>query len=210
VPIVPTRASSGAPRRGALPKPSVLGVVFSCVITAVFMVGHYSFFTFIAPYLVRSTGIAESSLSAALFAFGIAGGVGLLMVGWFLGKRPRISIPIGIAVVAVSVFAMMAFEGEPTPALIAFVVWGVTFGALPPLFQTRMLQVAPATMRDLASAFYTTGFNAGIGGGALIGALVLDGSGLDALPVLYIVVAVIVLGLVLVTDRVLAVRSARS
>jgi predicted MFS family arabinose efflux permease len=210
VPIVPTRASSGAPRRGALPKPSVLGVVFSCVITAVFMVGHYSFFTFIAPYLVRSTGIAESSLSAALFAFGIAGGVGLLMVGWFLGKRPRISIPVGIAVVAVSVFAMMAFEGEPTPALIAFVVWGVTFGALPPLFQTRMLQVAPATMRDLASAFYTTGFNAGIGGGALIGALVLDGSGLDALPVLYIVVAVVVLGLVLVTDRVLAVRSARS
>ncbi|KQO81852.1 hypothetical protein ASF17_12165 [Frigoribacterium sp. Leaf263] len=210
VPIVPTRASSGAPRRGALPKPSVLGVVFSCVITAVFMVGHYSFFTFIAPYLVRSTGIAESSLSAALFAFGIAGGVGLLMVGWFLGKRPRISIPVGIAVVAVSVFAMMAFEGEPTPALIAFVVWGVTFGALPPLFQTRMLQVAPATMRDLASAFYTTGFNAGIGGGALIGALVLDGSGLDALPVLYIVVAVVVLGLVLVTDRVLAVRSARA
>ena len=210
VPIVPTRASSGAPRRGALPKPSVLGVVFSCVITAVFMVGHYSFFTFIAPYLVRSTGIAESSLSAALFAFGIAGGVGLLMVGWFLGKRPRISIPVGIAVVAVSVFAMMAFEGEPTPALIAFVVWGVAFGALPPLFQTRMLQVAPAAMRDLASAFYTTGFNAGIGGGALIGALVLDGSGLDALPVLYIVVAVVVLGLVLVTDRVLAVRSARA
>ncbi|MCJ0701974.1 MFS transporter [Frigoribacterium faeni] len=210
VPIVPTRASSAPRRRGSLPKPSVLGVVFSCVITAVFMVGHYSFFTFIAPYLVRSTGIAESSLSAALFAFGIAGGVGLLMVGWFLGKRPRISIPIGIGVVAVSVFAMMAFEGQPTPSLIAFVVWGVTFGALPPLFQTRMLQVAPAKMRDLASAFYTTGFNAGIGGGALIGAIVLDGAGLDALPVLYIVVAVVVLGLVLVTDRVLAVRSARS
>ncbi|MDY0945523.1 MFS transporter [Frigoribacterium sp. CFBP9039] len=210
VPIVPTRASSAPRRRGSLPKPSVLGVVFSCVITAVFMVGHYSFFTFIAPYLVRSTGIAESSLSAALFAFGIAGGVGLLMVGWFLGKRPRISIPIGIGVVAVSVFAMMAFEGQPTPSLIAFVVWGVTFGALPPLFQTRMLQVAPAKMRDLASAFYTTGFNAGIGGGALIGAIVLDGAGLDALPVLYIVVAVVVLGLVLATDRVLAVRSARS
>lgn len=210
VPIVPTRASSGAPRRGALPSPSVLGVVFSCVITAVFMVGHYSFFTFIAPYLVRSTGIAESSLSAALFAFGIAGGVGLLMVGWFLGKRPRVSIPIGIAVVAVAVFAMMMFEGQPTPSLIAFVVWGVTFGALPPLFQTRMLQVAPARMRDLASAFYTTGFNAGIGGGALIGAIVLDGAGLDALPVLYIIVAAVMLVVVLVTDRVLAVRSARA
>jgi predicted MFS family arabinose efflux permease len=105
---------------------------------------------------------------------------------------------------------MLLFEGMLVPSLVAFVLWGVTFGALPPLFQTRMLQVAPERMRDLASAFYTTGFNAGIGGGALIGALVLDGAGLDSLPVLYIVVAAVVLVAVLASDRLLARRSARS
>jgi len=173
------------------------------------MVGHYSFFTYIAPYLVRSTGIAESSLSAALFAFGIAGGVGLLMVGWFLGKRPRVSIPVGIGVVVVSVVALVLLEGQPGPSMIAFVVWGVTFGALPPLFQTKMLQVAPERLRDLASAFYTTGFNAGIGGGALIGALVLDGSGLDTLPLLYVGVAAVMLVVVVATDRVLVARGRR-
>ena len=217
---VPTLVDGAAPpavrdggregrRRRALPRPSVLGVVLSCVITAVFMVGHYSFFTYITPYLVRSTGVPEQGLAGWLFAFGVAGAVGLGMVGWFLGARPRVSIPIGVAVVGLAVTGMLLFEGMIVPSLVAFVLWGVTFGALPPLFQTRMLQVAPERMRDLASAFYTTGFNAGIGGGALIGALVLDGAGLDSLPVLYVVVAAVVLVAVLVSDRLLARRSAR-
>ena len=206
---VPTLTGSTPTASRHLPPPSVMGIVFSCLITAVFMVGHYSFFTYIAPYLLRSTGIAESSLSVALFAFGIAGGVGLLLVGWFLGKRPRITIPVGMAVVVVAVLAMVALEGQPGPSLVAFVVWGVTFGALPPLFQTKMLQVAPSRLRDIASAFYTTGFNAGIGGGALIGALVLDGAGLDVLPLLYVVVAAVMLVVVLVTDAVLMRRSPR-
>jgi len=206
---VPTLTGSTPVASRHLPPPSVLGIVFSCVITAVFMIGHYSFFTYIAPYLLRSTGIAESSLSVALFAFGIAGGVGLLMVGWFLGKRPRVSIPVGVGVVVVSVLALVLFEGRPGPSLVAFVVWGVTFGALPPLFQTKMLQVSPERHRDIASAFYTTAFNTGIGGGALIGALVLDGSGLDTLPLLYVVVAAVVLVAVVVTDRVLVARARR-
>jgi len=206
---VPTVTGSVPAASRHLPPPSVMGIVFSCIVTAVFMVGHYSFFTYIAPYLLRSTGIAESSLSVALFAFGIAGGVGLLMVGWFLGKRPRVSIPVGVGVVVVSVLALVLLEGQPGPSLVAFVVWGVTFGALPPLFQTKMLQVSPEKHRDIASAFYTTAFNTGIGGGALIGALVLDGSGLDTLPLLYVGVAVVVLVAVVVTDRVLVARARR-
>lgn len=192
------------------PRPSVAGVVISCVVTAVFMIGHYSFYTYIAPFLTRQSGVLESGLSAALFAFGIAGAAGLGLVGWFLGARPRLSVPVGMAVSALSVGALWLLEGQTTASMVALVVWGVTFGALPPLLQTRMLQVAPDRIRDLASAFYTTGFNTGIGGGALVGALVLDGVGLATLPVLYVGVAVVVLVVVVVTDRWLAVRSRRA
>ncbi|GAB2978993.1 MFS transporter [Frigoribacterium salinisoli] len=192
------------------PRPSVAGVVISCVVTAVFMIGHYSFYTYIAPFLTRQSGVPEAGLSGALFAFGIAGAVGLGLVGWFLGARPRLSVPVGMAVTAVSVAALLLLEGQTVASLVALVVWGITFGALPPLLQTRMLQVAPDRIRDLASAFYTTGFNVGIGGGALVGAIVLDGVGLAALPVLYVVVAVVVLVVVVVTDRWLAVRSTRA
>ena len=117
-------------------------------------------------------------------------------------RRSRRTLPA-------TVVALVLLEGQPGPSMIAFVVWGVTFGALPPLFQTKMLQVAPERMRDLASAFYTTGFNAGIGGGALIGALVLDGSGVDTLPLLYVGVAAVMLVVVVATDRVLVARGRR-
>jgi multidrug resistance protein len=189
--------------------PSVLGVVLSCVVTGVFMVGHYSLYTYVAPFLERSSGLSSSTLSLSLFAYGIAGAVGLLLVGLALGRRPAVSIPILMALVASTVVGLLVLEGRPGPSFAAFVILGVTFGALPPLLQTRLLQVAPARIRDISNSFYTSSFNAGIGGGALIGGLVLSGAGLGALPRLYIVIAVVMLVVFVVSDRVLVRRDAR-
>lgn len=191
------------------PDPSVLGVVFTCVITGVFMVGHYSLYTYVAPFLTRSSGIPEDSLSLALFAYGLAGAVGLGLVGWFLGKRPQMSVPVLMALVAAAVAGLLLFEGHALPSFVVFIALGVCFGALPPLLQTRLLQVAPARIRDIASSFYTSSFNAGIGAGALIGGIVLSGAGLGALPRLYIVIALVMLVVVIASDRVLALRQSR-
>ncbi|BDZ49209.1 MFS transporter [Frondihabitans sucicola] len=204
---IPIIRDGKAPRE--LPDASVLGVVLSCIVTGVFMIGHYSLYTYVAPFLERSSGLSSSSLSIALFAYGIAGAVGLLLVGVALGKRPALAIPIFMALVAVTVIGLLVFEGRPVPSFVVFVILGVTFGALPPLLQTRLLQVAPARIRDIANSFYTSSFNAGIGAGALIGGFVLSGAGLGALPRLYIVIAVVMLVVFVVSDRVLARRDAR-
>ena len=66
------------------------------------------------------------------------------------------------------------------PSLIAFAVWGLAFGAIPPLLQTRLLQSTPARHRDAASALYTTAFNVGIGGGALVGAVLFERVGVQS------------------------------
>ena len=81
------------------------------------------------------------------------------------------------------------------------VVWGLAFGAIPPLLQTRLLQSAPARQRDAASALYTTAFNVGIGGGALIGAVLFERIGVQSLPFVYAVVLVAVAA-VLIADAV--------
>jgi DHA1 family inner membrane transport protein len=62
------------------------------------------------------------------------------------------------------------------------VVWGVAFGGVPALLQTRLLRTASFQMRDLAAALQTTAFNIGIGGGALLGGILLDGVGIRSLP----------------------------
>jgi len=94
------------------------------------------------------------------------------------------------------------------PSIVALAVWGIAFGAVPPLLQTRLLQAAPAHQRDAASALYTTAFNVGIGGGALLGALLFEWVGVRSLPFVYAGV-LIVLAVVLLRDAVRDGRSAR-
>jgi predicted MFS family arabinose efflux permease len=84
------------------------------------------------------------------------------------------------------------------------VVWGLAFGLIAPLLQTRMLQTASPRIRDTASAVYTTAFNTGIGGGALVGSVLLATGGVDILPVAD--VALTLLGLVIIVGTIWLTR----
>jgi predicted MFS family arabinose efflux permease len=64
---------------------------------------------------------------------------------------------------------------------------------------TRVLVVAPKST-DIASAWYSTSFNAGIAGGPVIGGLVLSHFGLRATPLVGGILAALAL-VVLVSDR---------
>jgi DHA1 family inner membrane transport protein len=88
------------------------------------------------------------------------------------------------------------------------VLWGLAFGMLPPLLQTRLLRTASRRIRDTASAVYTTAFNAGIGGGALLGAALLNTLGMDAVPVAYIGILGLALVLVIASNAVMRRRPA--
>jgi len=89
-------------------------------------------------------------------------------------------------------------------------VWGIAFGGLPAMLQTRMLHAASARLRDLAAALFTTSFNFAIGFGALVGGLLLDQVGIITLP--FVDVAIISVGVVfmLISNVWLAARARRS
>ncbi|WP_104193315.1 MFS transporter [Cryobacterium sp. Y82] len=180
---------------------TVPAVALICSITGITMIGHYSFYTYITPFLLDGLGVDPVLLAPLLFAYGVAGAVGLLLVGTVFGPRPSLGLVLGLAASAVSVSLLAMFTATLPVAIAAFVLWGMTFGMLPPLLQTRMLHAASPHIRDTASAFYTTAFNAGIGGGALLGAVLIDNVGLDTVPIVYVGVLVVALLLVIITDR---------
>jgi predicted MFS family arabinose efflux permease len=197
--------SSTAPRRDH----SIMAVVFVCVIAAIIMIGQYSFYTFVAPYLTRAVGLDESAVSPALFAYGIAGVISLVLVAFVLGRRPNLGLVIAL-VVLLSVVLVLGLAPEVLLAsLPAFFLWGLAIGVVPPLLQTRMLHAAPARFRETASAFYTTAFNIGIGGGALLGSLLLGTLGLAALPFAFAGILVLSLALVIASDAILRQRPPR-
>ncbi len=196
---------SSAPRR----EHSVLAVVFVCVITAIIMIGEYSFYTYVAPFLTRAMGLDVSAVSPALFAFGVAGALSLVLVALLLGRRPRIGVMVALVALLGSVLVLGIAPSVLSVSLPAFLLWGLAIGILPPLLQTRMLHAAPARMRDTASAFYTTAFNAGIGGGALLGAVLLGSLGLGSLPFVFAGILLVSIVLVLVSDALLRQRPPR-
>lgn len=204
LPAVEREADAAGRRDRSVPRAkdrTVTAVIMVCLIAAVTMVGHYSFYTFVVPFLTGPMGVAPGDVGALLFVYGIAGAVGLVLAGSVFGPRPQVGLLIALIATGAAVAALAAFAGQPVLALVAFVLWGIAFGALPPLLQTRLLHTASPAFRDTASALYTTSFNIGIGGGALVGSLVFGAGGLMLLPVLYIVLLAIALVLVLIVGR---------
>lgn len=202
-------APEAAPKGGGR-RPSIGGVVLLCIITGVIMVGQYTFYTYIAPFLSREAGLGDAAVSPLLFAYGIAGAVGLAFVGAYLGRRPRVGLVVSLGATILAIALLGAFPHVPVVAIPAFALWGLALGGLPALLQTRMLHIAPARIRDTASAFFTTAFNIGIGGGALVGAIVLDSLGLRAIPFVYLGILVVALAVVLVSDALTSRASSRA
>jgi predicted MFS family arabinose efflux permease len=188
--------------------PTALGVALVCVITLLMMVGHNLYYTYIVPFFTTINGFPDAAVSLLLLVYGLAGAVGLLLVGIFGGRYPRLGLLSSVGFVALAVLVLGLLPREPVVVVIALVVWGAAFGGAPALLQTRVLQLASPRLRDVSAAFVTTSFNIGIGGGALIGSLMLDGWGLHTLPFADVAVTVGTLVLIVVSDRVIRGRSA--
>ena len=185
-------------------------VAIIAISVTLLVIGQNTFYTYIVPWTIQVGGIPSDNVSGLLFLYGAAGAIGLVLAGTLGDRYPRAVVLFGIAGVAISVGALAVFGAESPVALIAgLMAWSVCFGALPALFQTRMLHAASLRLRDTASAWLTIAFNIAIGGGALLGGFLLDGFGIAVLPYAEVVLIVIGLIFVLATDPVrIALRPA--
>ncbi|GLI28078.1 MFS transporter [Agromyces rhizosphaerae] len=183
--------------RPVLRDATVPAVVAVCVVTALTMTGQYALYTYVAPLLTDVVGVRSGTVGPLLFVYGIAGAVGLVLAGSVLGRRPTAGLVVAMSAAAAAVVGIVLAQGSTVLALAAFALWGVAFGAVPPLLQTRLLQSASPRIRDVASALYTTAFNVGIGGGAMVGALLYGGFGVVALPFAFAIVLLAAVGAVL-------------
>jgi predicted MFS family arabinose efflux permease len=195
----PSHPADG-PRPARTRDPSVAPVILVCVLAAVVMVGQFALYTYVAPFLIDVMGIAPANLSTLLFIYGVTGAVGLVLSGTVLGRHPQRSLLIALVVTAIAVAALAVLAAVPVLGIASFVLWGLAFGALPPLLQTRMLHASSPAFRDTASALYTTAFNIGIGGGAAIGALLYGAVGVEDLPWVYVVVLAAAFILAVITE----------
>lgn len=156
-------------------------VVAAIVAVTLVMIGQYAVYTHITPYLVHHSGLPELWLSPVLLIYGVLGALAVLALSIWFGKRPTFEAIVCLIAIVASMLVLIAVD--VIPAVIgAVMIWGFAFGAVPPLLQTRMMQATPTHWLQQAMAWYTTGFNIGIGGGALLGTGIIVVFGFGALP----------------------------
>lgn len=189
--------------------PSLFGIAVICIITTVLMSGQNIFYTYIVPFFITAADFAGGSVALLLLAYGVAGAVGLFVVGLVGGKYPRASLVGSFVLVGLAVLTIAFFPHVSWLVVAMLVLWGAAFGGTPALLQTRILKTASVRLRDVSSAYFTTSFNIGIGGGALIGGLLLDHFGLGVLPFVDVAVTVAGILLILVTNRLIDRRAVR-
>jgi MFS transporter, DHA1 family, inner membrane transport protein len=178
LPQVPGTTRDSAVRlRDVVRLPGLLLVVTA---TGLIMLGHFSFITYVAPYLTHA-GVTEERLAPALLGYGAAGLLGIVIGGLLIDRRLRGAMLASAGALAAT-FIALAIGGTSTAIAVAgLAAAGVALGMLPVFLQAATLRVAPHA-GDPASALNASAFNVGIGGGALLGGLTLDHWGAAALP----------------------------
>ncbi|WP_237280466.1 MFS transporter [Subtercola vilae] len=181
---------------------TVPAVALLCLVVATLIVGQNTLYTYITPFMISSMGVPASSVGLLLFVYGVAGALGLVLAGVVFSRRPTLGVAVGLVCTAVSVTVLTLFTSNIVVSVVAFAVWGASFGLIPSLMQARLLHIASPAIRDTANAFYSTSFNVGIAGGAFLGGILLNGAGLGALPVTYLVLMVVAGVLLVISWRI--------
>lgn len=140
--------------------------------TLIFVLAHNIIYTYIAPLLQKLN--MGNNISAILLVFGLASIVGIwgvgLMIDRWLGQ-------LTLAATALFAFAMLILAmGTPALVFIATAGWGLAFGGAATLFQTAVAKTA-GEAADVAQSMLVTAWNLAIAGGGLVGAGLLNLTG---------------------------------
>ncbi|MFG3530137.1 MFS transporter [Streptomyces sp. NPDC047917] len=171
------RARGGKQVAAVLRTPAVLVVSGT---TLVVMLGQFALYTYVAPLLERA-GLGGSAIGWALLAYGAAGAAGVGAAAALVDRRPRAAVLGGLGLLTGAVLLLAAAGRSAPVVLVALAAWGLAFGALPTLLHAAVVRAAPATP-EVADSVLNSGFNIGIGTGAVLGGQVLARAGVGAVP----------------------------
>ncbi len=171
----PTSASM-AQRLAIARQPEVLGILAVTVLT---LTGVFSIYSYIAPFLQRTTGLTGHAVAGVLLLFGMGSAVGNLLGGAASDRIGPQRVVATVLAALIGLFTVLSAVGmvlRPTVAIWVIVplltVWGFVGWSFPAAQQARLVALAPAiapiTLSLNASAIYF-----GVSIGAALGSIMV-------------------------------------
>ncbi|WP_447002173.1 MFS transporter [Saccharothrix isguenensis] len=159
-------------------------VLLAVAMTVLASAGAFTAYTFIAPLLLTVSGFDSEWVTPLLLVFGIGSILGNAIAGRFPEHALMPALVATLGAMTLVLLGIAAVADGQLPVTIALVLFGVTYFALIPLLQGRILASVKDGAPTLALALNISAFNIGIATGAWFGGRVIDaGLGLRAVVV---------------------------
>jgi predicted MFS family arabinose efflux permease len=142
--------------------------------------GQFTVYTFVSVLLL-SSGVSPAFVGPILLVCGVCGLLALWWVGRNLDRSPRRTAVVLLAIVIGAVVVLGGTWPTLVTVIVATAIWNGAFGGMPSIYQACAVRTH-ALSPELAGAWVNATANAGIAGGAAIGAGLLRTAGLSSLP----------------------------
>ncbi|MCX4554490.1 MFS transporter (plasmid) [Streptomyces sp. NBC_01387] len=196
VPSVRGRGSGGlASQAQHAFHPRVLAMLGSEVLL---MGSQFIAFTYLAAFLEDVTGIKGAMVSVFLMIFGVFSAVGTFAGGRLADINASRTLLVGNGVLIVGLLGLYFFRDSPPLVGVALALWGIVGFGVTPALQLRVISLA-GEGADLAATLGASAANVGVASGAAIGGWALTAFGIDDVPLIALVFAVIALPVVWAT-----------
>jgi predicted MFS family arabinose efflux permease len=144
--------------------------------------GAFAFLTYVTVFLLTLGGFSTRAISPILLIAGTVGATGVYAAAARVGRRARATMAAGVMGNAAALLLLAVFAHHGTLDVAFFCLFGFSLSVVSVGAQARTLDVAPGNV-NVGSAGNSAVFNVGIGGGALLGGLLLQGPGVHAIPI---------------------------
>jgi predicted MFS family arabinose efflux permease len=149
----------------------------------------FTAYTYLADMLESLAGIPANQVGWWLMGFGVFGMAGNYIGGRVVDRSPLGSTIVFLLLMAVALLAAVPAATHPVWLVAVLIVWGVSYTALFPVCQVRVMQ-AGTQAKALAGTMNVSAANAGTGLGAILGGLGIQHYGLESLGVMAAAIAV--------------------
>ncbi|WP_222928347.1 MFS transporter [Cellulomonas telluris] len=168
-------ADAGA--RRSLARPAVIS---GLVVVVLLVTAHFAAYTYVRPVLEELPRMSANTIALLLLLYGTFGLIGNFAAGAAAGRRPRPTVLLLAAGVAVALTILATFGTNALAAGIAIALWGVAYGGISVGVQLWMAAAAPDRVEHV-TGLYVGVFTASIALGAFVGGLILENVGIVTL-----------------------------
>lgn len=152
-------------------------------VTILVATGYYTGYSYIEPFMQRVADMPDTSITACLTVFGVAGLVGSFLFSRLYDNHRIPFVRIMVFGVAASLLLLGTAGAASWAAFAVCALWGLSATAFNVAFQAEIIHDTPAHVSAVAMSIFSGLFNLGIGCGTWLGGQVVDGLGINLIGV---------------------------